>query len=44
MNLINSTLENYDLDPYKSVEYELQMHLVVEFIANSESLEYLFEF
>ena len=42
-NLINSKLENYDLEQFTSVEHELKLHLDVTIFANNERLEYLFE-
>lgn len=43
-NLINSKLENYELEQFTSVEdHELKLHLDVKIFANNERLDYLFE-
>lgn len=41
--LINSKLENYELEQFTSIEHELKLHLDVKIFANNERLEYLFE-
>lgn len=42
-NLIESNLENYELDNFTTVDHELKLYLDVKIFTNNERLNYLFE-
>ena len=42
-NLINSKLENYELEQFTAIDHELKLHLDVKIFTNNERLEYLFQ-